>query len=96
MKFRLFVSLSYVFVCVCVFVCLVFLFVLLCISITLSEQVNDFAFSGIFVEESIKNFQFVPDIETTSGLDGYAIKKNAPVHRIGLHMGSLLEKVIEA
>ena len=46
--------------------------------------------------KAIKNFQFVPDIETTSGLGGYAIKKNAPVHRIGLHMGSLLGKVIEA
>ena len=61
MKFRLFVSLSYVFVCVCVFVCLVFLFVLLCISIILSEQVNDFAFSGIFeVEESHKELSICP------------------------------------
>ena len=66
----------FLFVRVCVFVCLVCLFVLLFISIILSEQVNDFAFSGIFeVEESHKNFQFVPDIKTTSGLDGYAIKK---------------------
>ena len=61
MKFRLFVSLSYVFVCVCVFVCLVCLFVLLCISIILSEQVNDFAFSGIFeVEESHKELSICP------------------------------------
>ena len=61
MKFRLFVSLSYVFVCVCAFVCLVCLFLLLCISIILSEQVNDFAFSGIFeVEESHKELSICP------------------------------------
>ena len=63
MKFPLFVSLSYVFVCVCVcmFVCLVCLFLLLCISIILSEQVNDFAFSGIFeVEESHKELSICP------------------------------------
>ena len=63
MKFRLFVSLSYVFVCVCVcaLVCLVCLFLLLCISIILSEQVNDFAFSGIFeVEESHKELSICP------------------------------------
>ena len=47
--------------CVCVFVCLVCLFVLLCISIILSEQVNDFAFSGIFeVEESHKELSICP------------------------------------
>ena len=35
-------------VCVCVCVCVVCLFVLLRISVILSEQVNDFAFLGIF------------------------------------------------
>ena len=51
----------FLFVCVCVFVCLVCLFVLLCISIILSEQVNDFAFSGIFeVEESHKELSICP------------------------------------
>ena len=51
----------FLFVCVCVFVCLVFLFLLLCISIILSEQVNDFAFSGIFeVEESHKELSICP------------------------------------
>ena len=97
MKFRLFVSLSYVFVCVCVFVCLVCLFVLLCISIILSEQVNDFAFSGIFeVEESHKELSICPRHRDDFGTRWLCKKKNAPVHRIGLHMGSLLGKVIEA
>ena len=50
----------FLFVCVCVFVCLVCLFLLLCISIILSEQVNDFAFSGIFVEESHKELSICP------------------------------------
>ena len=85
------------FLFVCVFVCLVCLFVLLCSSIILSEQVSDFAFQVYLKSrKAIKNFHFVPDIETTSGLDGYAKKKNAPVNRIGFHMGSLLGKVIEA
>ena len=98
MKFRLFVSLSYVFVRVCVFVCLVCLFVLLCISIILNEQVNDFAFSGIFeVEESHKELSICPRHRDDFGTRWLCNKKkNAPVHRIGLHMGSLLGKVIEA
>ena len=67
----------FLFVCVCAFVCLVCLFLLLSISIILSEQINDFALSGIFeVEERHKELSICPrHIETTSGLDGYAIKK---------------------
>ena len=57
----LFPCFMFLFVCVCVFVCLVCLFLLLCISIILSEQVNDFAFSGIFeVEESHKELSICP------------------------------------
>ena len=54
-------------VCVCVCDCMVCLFVLLCISI-------------IHFQVYLKlNFQLVPDIETTSGLDCYAIKKKLPL-----------------
>ena len=51
----------FLFVCVCAFVCLVCLFLLLSISIILSEQINDFALSGIFeVEERHKELSICP------------------------------------
>ena len=60
-NFHLFVSLFYVFVCVCVFVFVWFacVCVFLCVSIILNEQVNDVAFSGMFeIEESRKEKKF--------------------------------------
>ena len=81
--------------CVCVCVCMVCLFVLLCISIILNEQVNDFAFSGIFEVELSTCSRHRDDFGTRL-LCNKKLKKTAPVHRIGLHMGSLRGEVIEA
>ena len=84
----------FVCVCVCVCVCMVCLFVLLCISIILNEQVNDFAFSGIFEVELSTCSRHRDDFGTR--LLCNKKKKTAPVHRIGLHMGSIHGEVIEA
>ena len=73
---------------------MVCLFVLLCISIILNEQVNDFAFSGMFEVELSTCSRHRDDFGTR--LLCNKKKKTAPVHRIGLHMGSLHGEVIEA